>query len=67
MTAATLLFFIALGCMAVVVFSLLMGIVSMTKDTDKSHRKSNKFMQMRVLFQGLALVFLFLAYLARGK
>ncbi|MBI1214805.1 MAG: twin transmembrane helix small protein [Alphaproteobacteria bacterium] len=52
--------------MLVVVFSLIAGIVTMTKDTDKSHKKSNKMMQMRVLFQGLALLFLFLSYMARS-
>jgi hypothetical protein len=65
MTTATVLFFIALACMAVVVGSLLTGIVAMARGREKDHKTSNKMMQMRVLFQGLAIVFLFLSYLAR--
>lgn len=34
----------------------------MMKGDEKSAKKSNKFMQKRVLFQGLALLFLALAY-----
>jgi hypothetical protein len=48
-----------------VVASLLRGFVAMSRGGEKEHRTSNKMMQMRVLFQGAAIIFLFLAYLAK--
>lgn len=65
MTASTILFFIALACMIVVVAALIMGVAGMTSTDGDAAQKSNKLMQMRVLFQGLALLFLFLAYVAK--
>lgn len=65
MTAATLLFFIALGFMLAVAGSFFWGMVAMTGGEEKDRRTSNKMMRMRVTFQGLALVFLLLAYIAR--
>jgi len=55
----------ALVCMAAVVVSLLRGFVAMTKGGAKDRQNSNKMMRLRVLFQGLAILFLFLAYLAK--
>lgn len=65
MTAANLLFFIALACMLAVVGSLIWGMVAMTRGSEKDAQTSNKMMRFRVVFQGLALAFLFLSYLAR--
>ena len=65
MTAANILFFIALACMAGVVGSFFMGMVAMTRGQKKDHKTSNKMMRMRVFFQGFALLFLLLAYLAK--
>lgn len=65
MTAATLLFFVALACMVAVVGSFIWGMVAMTRGGEKDAQTSNKMMRFRVIFQGLALVFLFLSYLAR--
>ena len=59
-------FIAALVSMAAVVGSLLLGLVAMSKDTKKAHKASNKMMQMRVLFQGLAILFLLLAYLSKS-
>lgn len=65
MTLANILFFIALACMLAVFGSLMGGIVFMTKGHEKDHRNSNKAMRLRVMFQGLALLFLLLSFLAR--
>lgn len=65
MTAAQVLFIIALACMLGVVASFFLGMVAMTKGQEKDHKTSNKMMRMRVYFQGLALLFLLLAYLAK--
>jgi hypothetical protein len=55
----------ALLCILAVTGTLFWGVVTMAKPADKERMKSNKLMRMRVLFQGLALLFLALAYLAR--
>ena len=65
MTAANLLFIIALLCMAATLGVFLFGIVAMTKGGEADRQTSNKMMRMRVFFQGLAIFFLFLAYLAK--
>ncbi|MDI1226719.1 MAG: twin transmembrane helix small protein [bacterium] len=65
MTAANLLFFVALACMLAVVGSFIWGMVAMTRGTEKDAQTSNKMMRFRVIFQALALAFLFLSYLAR--
>lgn len=65
MTTFHLFFFLALACMLGVLFSLLLGVVSMTKGQEKDHQTSNKMMRLRVILQGLALFFLLLASLAR--
>jgi archaellum component FlaG (FlaF/FlaG flagellin family) len=57
------IFFIAaLICMAAVVGSLIMGFVAMGKENSQL---SQKMMRFRVLFQGAAIAFLFLAYLTK--
>ncbi|HYD19312.1 MAG TPA: twin transmembrane helix small protein [Patescibacteria group bacterium] len=65
MSGANLLFFAALICMVAVLGSFLLGMVAMTREGEKNRDRSNKMMRFRVLFQGLALLFLLLAYLAR--
>jgi len=37
----------------------------MTKDTKKDHKTSNIMMRFRVLFQGLTILFLVLAYFSK--
>ena len=60
------IFFIAaLISMGGVVVSLFRGILTMGKNAEKDHRAGNRMMRMRVLFQGLAVAFLFLAYLTK--
>lgn len=59
---STVFFFIAMGCMLAVLGSFFWGIVAMTKGQQKDHQTSNKMMRLRVLFQGLAILFLFLAF-----
>ncbi|MDE1152806.1 MAG: twin transmembrane helix small protein [Micavibrio sp.] len=53
---------LALLCMLCVVGSFLWGMVAMTKGGERDHKTSNKMMQMRVVFQALAILFLFLSY-----
>lgn len=65
MTAANILFFIALGFMLAVLVSFFWGMVAMTKGGEADHKTSNKMMRFRVMFQGGALLFLLLSFLAR--
>ncbi len=44
--------------------ALVLGLVSMVKGGDFDKKYSNKFMQARVILQGMALLFLALAYFA---
>lgn len=62
---ATIFFFIAIACMIGVMASLLLGVVSMTKGGTKDHAVSNKMMRLRVILQGLALLFLLLSAAAK--
>lgn len=60
------IFFIAaLLSMGGVVASLFRGMFVMGGSTKKDNKTSNKMMRMRVLFQGLAIMFLLLAYFAK--
>ena len=60
------IFFIAaLVSMAGGVISLFWGLLAMAKGKKKDHQTSDKMMQLRVLFQGLAIILLFLAYLTK--
>lgn len=65
MTLTTFFFIAALVCIAGVAVSLFLGLFAMTQGEQKDRVKSNKMMRMRVLFQGLALLFLALAWLAK--
>lgn len=65
MTLATFFFIAAMASIVGVVVSLFWGLFTMTQGEQKDRVKSNKMMRMRVLFQGLALLFLALAYLAK--
>lgn len=56
---------IAFAAMIGVVISLFGGFVAMGGSTKKENQKSQKMMQMRVICQGIALVCLLLAYLAK--
>ena len=56
---------IAFLAMAGVVISLFGGLLAMAKGGKKDHQTSQKMMQWRVICQGIALVCLFLAYLAK--
>jgi hypothetical protein len=55
----------ALVCMLFVVASLLRGLLAMAKGTAKEHKTSNKMMRLRVIFQGLTIFFLVLAYFSK--
>lgn len=55
----------AMVCIVCVVVIMLAGLFAMTQDKQDSRIKSNKMMQLRVIFQGLAVAFLALAYLAK--
>jgi len=58
-------FIAALVSMGGVIVSLFLGLSAMGGKTRKENETSNKMMRMRVIFQGAALLFLFLAYLAK--
>lgn len=64
MTLSTFFMIAAMICVVVVVISLFRGLFAMTQEGQEQRVASNKMMRMRVLFQGLVLLFLFLAYLA---
>lgn len=51
--------------MVAVVISFLGGIIAMTKGQKKDHQNSNKMMNFRVFFQGLAILFLLLSFVAK--
>jgi hypothetical protein len=66
MTASGIFFILALVCMVGVVGVFLTGIVAMTRGAGQKDAKlSNKMMYLRVIFQGGAILFLFLAYAAK--
>jgi hypothetical protein len=65
MTLSNFFFFAALAAIGGVVVSLAWGLFAMTRTEQKDRVTSNKMMRMRVLFQGLALFLLLLAYLAK--
>ncbi len=66
MTASTLFFFLALAFMLGVVAVFLIGMVSMTRGNGAADAKlGNKMMYLRVIFQGGAILCLFLAYAAK--
>jgi hypothetical protein len=56
---------IALLAVVGVVASLLMGLAVLGKGTPKAHQLSQKMMQARIACQAIAIVALFLAYLAK--
>lgn len=60
------IFFIsAMISMLAVLGAMFWGLFAMTKGGEKDHQTSNKMMRFRVLFQGLAILFLLLAYLGK--
>jgi len=61
----TIFFIAALVSMVGVVGALLFGLLAMARGSEKDHKTSNKMMQLRVLFQGLTIIFLFLAYISK--
>jgi hypothetical protein len=65
MTLFTFFFLVALACIIGVAVSLFWGLFAMTQGEQKDRVTSNKMMRMRVFFQGLAVLFLLLAYLAK--
>lgn len=66
MTPLATLFLILAGlCLFGVLFSLLVGVGVMTRGKEDDHKTSNKMMQFRVICQGLCLMFLFLAFVAK--
>ena len=58
-------FILAMLSMVAVVGVFMFGMVAMTKGGKEQNLRSNKMMQLRVLFQGSAILFLFLAYMTK--
>ncbi|HEX9446906.1 MAG TPA: twin transmembrane helix small protein [Dongiaceae bacterium] len=59
-------FIIALVCAAATLVILLLGIVGLGTGGTFNQRYSNKLMRSRVIFQGLAIVSLIIAFATRG-
>lgn len=58
-------FIAAMLCLLGVAGALFAGLFAMTKGAEKERKTSNKMMQLRVILQGLAVVFLLLSWLSR--
>lgn len=56
----------AMAFIAVVV-SLIAGGIAMQSKTDDARARSNKWMQKRVLFQGVAIILLFITIYVRSR
>ncbi len=56
---------LALICLAGVMATLIFGVFAMAKEGEDARKRSNKFMRLRVVLQGLTVFFLLLAWLAR--
>lgn len=65
MNAASIFFILALVCMVGVVGVFFTGMLAMTRGRNEDHKTSNKMMYLRVMLQGGAILFLFLAYAAK--
>lgn len=65
MATASVFFILALICMVGVVGVFFIGMVAMTRGRQQDHKTSNKMMHLRVMLQGGAILFLFLAYAAK--
>ncbi len=61
---STVFLILALVAMAATLATLASGVVGMAKNGPFNRRWGNRLMQLRVLFQGLAIVFLALALFA---
>jgi hypothetical protein len=62
---SNIFFYLMLVACALVVASLVMGILVMAKGGEVDKKYSNKLMQARVMFQGLALLLFMLAVMTR--
>ena len=58
-------FILAAISIVIVAGSLGFGLISMTKGGKTHNKVSNKMMRVRVIFQGLTIAFLFLAYFTK--
>lgn len=56
----------AMVSMLGVVVALLLGLKAMARGTEQDNRTSNRMMQLRIVFQGLAVGFLIMAFLTKG-
>lgn len=65
MTAFNLFALLAAVCMVGVVGVFLAGMVAMTQGGAENGKRSNKMMQLRVMLQAGAILFLFLAMAAK--
>lgn len=65
MTASTAFFILALICMVAVVGAFLAGMFSMTRGAAGDSVRSNRMMNLRVILQAGAILFLFLAVVSK--
>lgn len=59
--------FIMIASVLTVLFTLVMGMVQMAKNTEEARIKSNQWMWKRIYAQGIAIVVLFVAVAAKSK
>ena len=60
-------FFLMIGAMLAVLVALGVGMFYMSREGDENRKKSNKWMQVRVMLQGLAILLFALAAMSSGK
>ena len=66
MSPLATLFLILAGLSLVgVILSLVLGVGTMARGKEGDQKKGNKMMQLRIISQGLCLLFLFLAFVAK--
>jgi hypothetical protein len=65
MTVSAFFIVLALLCMAGVVVVFIRGMAAMSRGQKADHAKSNNMMKWRIMLQGGAIFFLFLAYLSK--
>lgn len=58
---------IMIAAVLVVLFTLVMGMIQLAKNTEEARIKSNQWMWKRIYAQGIAVVVLFVAVAAKSK
>ncbi len=62
---STLLSYLVMGVAGAVLFTLMLGVFNMLRDSEKANRTSQKLMRWRIGLQALALILLFVVYISK--